>query len=81
MLTTVFGARGTVGRRVAVGLRAIGEPVRAVSRDPGPGPGGPGLWAAWVGGPVPTSTVTDDVLGRPGRTFAQWAADHAADVA
>jgi len=38
-------------------------------------------WAELVGTPEP---VTDDVarvLGRPARTFADWAADHAADFA
>jgi uncharacterized protein YbjT (DUF2867 family) len=35
MVTTVFGARGSVGRHVADGLRAAGEQVRVTSRDPG----------------------------------------------
>jgi uncharacterized protein YbjT (DUF2867 family) len=35
MVTTIFGARGSVGRNVADGLRAAGEQVRVTSRDPG----------------------------------------------
>jgi uncharacterized protein YbjT (DUF2867 family) len=34
MVTVVFGARGNVGRHVAVGLQASGEQVRATSRNP-----------------------------------------------
>jgi uncharacterized protein YbjT (DUF2867 family) len=34
MVTVVFGARGSVGRHVAAGLRAAGEEVRLTSRDP-----------------------------------------------
>ncbi|MFI1995389.1 NAD(P)H-binding protein [Actinoplanes sp. NPDC020271] len=36
-------------------------------------------WAASDGKPVETSTVVADVLGRPARTFAEWATDHADD--
>jgi hypothetical protein len=35
------------------------------------------LWATGRGEPARTSTVIEDVLGRPALTFAQWAADHA----
>jgi uncharacterized protein YbjT (DUF2867 family) len=35
VVTTVFGARGSVGRNVAGGLRRAGEQVRVTSRDPG----------------------------------------------
>ena len=34
MVTTVFGARGGVGRHVADGPRTVGEQVRVTSRDP-----------------------------------------------
>lgn len=34
-----------------------------------------------VGNPAPIFPAVQDVLGRPGRTFARWAADHAADFA
>lgn len=34
MVTVVFGARGNVGRHVAVGLQAAGEQVRLTSRNP-----------------------------------------------
>jgi uncharacterized protein YbjT (DUF2867 family) len=36
------------------------------------------LWAAGTG-TAPTSTVVPEVTGHPGRTFAEWAADHADD--
>jgi uncharacterized protein YbjT (DUF2867 family) len=34
-------------------------------------------WQAALGQPAYTTTTVADVLGRPARTFAQWAADHA----
>ncbi|MEV6932275.1 NAD(P)H-binding protein [Dactylosporangium sp. NPDC051485] len=36
-------------------------------------------WAAAGDGPAETSAVIPEVLGRPARTFAEWAVDHAAD--
>jgi uncharacterized protein YbjT (DUF2867 family) len=36
-------------------------------------------WAARDGVPAQTSTVVEEVTGRPARTFAQWAVDHAGD--
>ncbi|WP_247648713.1 SDR family oxidoreductase [Saccharomonospora xinjiangensis] len=36
-------------------------------------------WAAQDGRRAEVSTVVEEVTGRPGRTFAEWAADHAAD--
>lgn len=38
-----------------------------------------GYMASTVTEPAPVFRAVADVLGRPGRTFAQWAADHAAD--
>ncbi|HVV13439.1 SDR family oxidoreductase [Amycolatopsis sp.] len=35
--------------------------------------------AALVGKPDPTTTTVEEVTGTPARTFARWAADHAAD--
>jgi uncharacterized protein YbjT (DUF2867 family) len=37
------------------------------------------LQAAAVGQPAVTTGEVDKILGRPARTFAEWAADHAAD--
>lgn len=37
------------------------------------------LWAAQDGVPAEVSTIVEEVTGRPGRTFAEWARDHAAD--
>ncbi|MEV4621065.1 hypothetical protein AB0J74_20445 [Asanoa sp. NPDC049573] len=36
-------------------------------------------WAAHNGTPAQVSTTVEDVTGRPARTFAQWAVDHADD--
>ncbi|WP_055588895.1 NAD(P)H-binding protein [Streptacidiphilus griseoplanus] len=38
-------------------------------------------WAAHVHRPAPISGTLERITGRPARTFAQWAADHAADFA
>jgi uncharacterized protein YbjT (DUF2867 family) len=35
------------------------------------------VWASSVTHPTETSTLIPDLLGRPARTFADWAADHA----
>jgi len=37
------------------------------------------LQAAAAGQPAVTTGEVDKILGRPARTFAEWAADHAAD--
>ncbi|GAA4632986.1 NAD(P)H-binding protein [Actinoallomurus vinaceus] len=37
------------------------------------------LWAACNGTPAQTSTIVEEITGRPARTFAQWARDHADD--
>jgi hypothetical protein len=36
-------------------------------------------WAAGNGIPARTSVIVEKITGRPAHTFAQWAADHAAD--
>lgn len=36
-----------------------------------------GLWAGAVGRPATVLPTVEQVTGRPGRTFAQWAAEHA----
>jgi uncharacterized protein YbjT (DUF2867 family) len=36
-------------------------------------------WEAGNGIPARTSVIVEKITGRPGRTFAQWAADHADD--
>ncbi|MFI6521834.1 NAD(P)H-binding protein [Spirillospora sp. NPDC050679] len=38
-----------------------------------------GLWAGTVDRPRPVSPEVERITGRPGLTFAEWAADHAAD--
>ncbi|MER7081459.1 Uncharacterized conserved protein YbjT, contains NAD(P)-binding and DUF2867 domains [Saccharopolyspora kobensis] len=38
-----------------------------------------GYWAEAVDQPEPVLPTVEQVTGRPARTFAQWAADHAAD--
>jgi hypothetical protein len=34
-------------------------------------------WAATMGTPALVTSTVSDILGRPPRTFRQWAADHA----
>ncbi|MFI6869469.1 NAD(P)H-binding protein [Nocardia sp. NPDC050406] len=36
-------------------------------------------WQAGLTGPHEVSTIVEEVTGRPGRTFAEWARDHASD--
>ncbi|MCW2934045.1 MAG: NmrA family protein [Actinomycetia bacterium] len=36
-------------------------------------------WQAGNGSPAPTSVIVEKITGRPARTFAEWAADHAGD--
>jgi uncharacterized protein YbjT (DUF2867 family) len=35
------------------------------------------LWTAGNGTPAPVSAIVEEITGRPGLTFAQWAEDHA----
>jgi hypothetical protein len=37
-------------------------------------------WAAAMGHPAYLTSTVHDVLGRPARTFEQWAIDHAGEV-
>ncbi|GAB3958541.1 NAD(P)H-binding protein [Actinoallomurus acanthiterrae] len=37
------------------------------------------VWAAGNGTPPETSTIVEEITGRPAHTFAQWARDHADD--
>ena len=90
---TLYGPQSLTYREMTAQLgQAIGRPVAFEELSPGRARAELGrfmppelvdatlqIWAAGLGGPAPTSTITDDVLGRPGLTFAQWAADHAAD--
>jgi uncharacterized protein YbjT (DUF2867 family) len=68
----VTGATGTVGRHVVHRLLETGQKVRALTRNPA---------AADLPEGVEVVAVTDTVelvTGRPARTFAQWATEHAA---
>jgi uncharacterized protein YbjT (DUF2867 family) len=38
-----------------------------------------GAWRKGLDRPAPTSDIVQKITGRPGRTFAEWAADHADD--
>nr|MDT0667640.1 hypothetical protein [Micromonospora sp. DSM 115978] len=82
----------TAAQRAAVIGEAIGRPVRFEELSPSqaldqllaffPADVADGMLDAWAGmAEIPeavTSTVAD-LTGRPARTFAQWAADHADD--
>ena len=81
----------TFGEQVERIAEATGTPiaVNAVSREAWKAsmadrmPGGLGdtlldLWRSSDGIPVPTTTTVEELTGRPARTFAEWARDHAA---
>ncbi|MFI6346850.1 NAD(P)H-binding protein [Streptomyces sp. NPDC050560] len=90
---TVFGPEGlTLLRQVELIGAALGREltVETVSPDEGraelartmPELGVSAVLGAWEAGvrtDPATSTVIEDVTGRPARTFARWAEDHAAD--
>jgi uncharacterized protein YbjT (DUF2867 family) len=74
---------------------AIGRPVRwaeippGVARerllaqgwDPGFADSALTYWASLVDNPEPVTSTVEDVTGKPARTFAEWAIDHAHDFA
>ncbi|MGN9812102.1 SDR family oxidoreductase [Micromonospora sp. BQ11] len=55
------------------------EELRAVFGDPALVDASLAYWRGLVTEPEPVTTTVVEVTGRPARTFAQWARDHAAD--
>ncbi|WP_435805475.1 NAD-dependent epimerase/dehydratase family protein [Streptomyces canus] len=81
----VTGATGHVGSELVRRLAAAGEPVRAMTRRPPEACFPVGAEAVYgaCGAPWTATGVrkvlptVEKVLGRPARTFAQWARAHA----
>jgi uncharacterized protein YbjT (DUF2867 family) len=55
------------------------ESLLAQGWDPGFADGGLAYWATLVDQPETVTGVVEEVTGKPARTFAEWATDHAAD--
>ncbi|MET8797983.1 NAD(P)H-binding protein [Nocardia sp. NPDC004568] len=70
-----------IGREVAVEAISV-DRARAELSETMPAIGVEAVLAGWQAGttaPPEVSAVVEEVTGRPGRTFAQWAMDHAHD--
>ncbi|MEV4532941.1 NAD(P)H-binding protein [Asanoa sp. NPDC049518] len=78
--------------QVAAIAAATGRPVNYVDQDPGEARAAIAewaepewadqalaYWASLVDHPEPVTRTVEEVLGRPARSFGQWAADHAGD--
>ena len=70
-----------IGREISLSVIAAGQARQelAASTSPAAADAVMGAWRAGNGGPAPTSVIVEKVTGRPARTFAEWAADHADD--
>jgi uncharacterized protein YbjT (DUF2867 family) len=70
-----------IGREISLSVIAAGQARQelAASTSPAAADAVMGAWRAGNGGPAPTSVIVEKITGRPARTFAEWAADHADD--
>jgi uncharacterized protein YbjT (DUF2867 family) len=70
-----------IGREISLGVIAAEQARQelAASTSPAAADAVMGAWRAGNGGPAPTSVIVEKITGRPARTFAEWAADHADD--
>jgi uncharacterized protein YbjT (DUF2867 family) len=70
-----------IGREISLSVIAAGQARQelAASTSPAAADAVMGAWRAGNGGPAPTSVIVEEITGRPARTFAEWAADHADD--
>jgi uncharacterized protein YbjT (DUF2867 family) len=70
-----------IGREISLSVIAAGQARQelAASTSPAAADAVMGAWQAGNGGPAPTSVIAEKITGRPARTFAEWAADHADD--
>jgi uncharacterized protein YbjT (DUF2867 family) len=70
-----------IGRDISLSVIAAGQARQelAASTSPAAADAVMGAWRAGNGGPAPTSVIVEKITGRPARTFAEWAADHAGD--
>ncbi|MFI2334206.1 NAD(P)H-binding protein [Nocardia rhamnosiphila] len=70
-----------IGREIAVEVVSV-DRARAELSETMPAIGVEAVLAGWLAGteaPPAVSTIIEEVTGRPGRTFADWATDHAHD--
>ncbi|GGL07876.1 NAD(P)H-binding protein [Nocardia jinanensis] len=70
-----------IGREIAFEVVSV-EQARADLSEIMPAIGVDAVLAGWQAGaaePPEVSTIVEEITGRPGRTFAQWAVDHAHD--
>lgn len=70
-----------IGREIAFEVVSV-EQAREELSETIPAIGVEAVMAGWKAGttePPPVSTITEEFTGRPARTFAQWAKDHATD--
>jgi uncharacterized protein YbjT (DUF2867 family) len=76
---------GRIGDAIGRSLRFEEVPVETARREMGrrlPPPIVESLladWAGHVGQPAPVTRTVEAIIGRPARTFAEWATDHVAD--
>ncbi len=70
-----------IGREISLSVIAAGQARQelAASTSPAAADAVMGAWRTGNGGPAPTSVIVEKITGRPARTFAEWAADHADD--
>ena len=70
-----------IGREIGLSVITAGQARQelAASTSPAAADAVMGAWRAGNGGPAPTSVIVEKITGRPARTFAEWAADHADD--
>jgi uncharacterized protein YbjT (DUF2867 family) len=70
-----------IGQEISLSVIAAGRARQelAASTSPAAADAVIGAWRAGNGGPAPTSVIVEKITGRPARTFAEWAADHADD--
>jgi uncharacterized protein YbjT (DUF2867 family) len=72
----------TIARAIGRSLRIEEIPPDEARRDWGSAPGGNMLldaFAAAMGQPAFVTSTVEEILGRPARTFHEWATDHAAE--
>lgn len=70
-----------LGREIGIEVTSAGQAREELAASLSPAAADAVLraWQAGNGGPAPTSVIVETITGRPARTFADWAADHADD--
>jgi uncharacterized protein YbjT (DUF2867 family) len=70
-----------IGREISLSVTtaALAREELAATMPPAAADAVLSAWEAGNGRPAPTSDIAAKITGRPARTFAEWAADHAGD--